>query len=95
MIVMGLQNLLGIKGPINLTPEGLMTVGLRTVRQTIMAILANDEAVEAIRDKKQELLDKAANLGKKAPAATAPAEAPAAPADEPAAPAPSWAVRMR
>lgn len=87
MIIMGLQNLLGIKGDFDLTPEGLMTVGLRTVRQTLMAILADGEAVEAIRAKKEELVSKAKVLIAEA------TETAAAPAAEPAPP-PAAEVRQ-
>lgn len=76
-IATGLKTLLGVEGDMPLTPEALMSVGLRTVRQTLMAILANDEAVEAIRGKKQELISKAKALipppSTTAPAAPAPA----------------------
>lgn len=84
LIAQGIKTLLQIDGDIDLTPEGLMAVGLRTIRQTLVAILANEGAVEAIRAKKEELVSKAKALIAEA-TETAPVAAEPAPAAEPAA----------
>lgn len=101
MILMGLQSLLGISTTIPMSPEGLLNLGLRTIRLTISNILRDEETVRFIRDKKEEVIEMGmawiAEATAPAPA-TAPAEpevaepeapaeaaAPAAPAAEPAA----------
>ena len=98
LIAQGIKTLLQIDSDIDLTPEGLMAVGLRTIRQTLVAILANEDAVEAIRAKKEELVSKAKAWIAEATATEpeAPAAEPAAPAApaEPAAPAPAAGVRQ-
>lgn len=93
MIATGLKTLLGLEGDINLTPEGLMKIGLRTVRQTLVAILANEETVRFIRAKKEGVIEMgmAWIAEATAPAAPAEPEAPAAPAE----PAPPPAAEVR
>ena len=86
-IAMGLKTLLGVKGDLPLTRDGLLLVGLRTVRQTLMGVLANEEAMAGIKEKREELISKAKALVPQ----TSPAEAAGATAEA----APSWAVRMR
>lgn len=111
MILMGLQSLLGISTTIPMSPEGLLNLGLRTIRLTISNILRDEETVRFIRDKKEEAIEVAkAWIAEAAETATAPAEpaaepevaepeapAEAAPAAEPevAEPAPPPAAEVR
>jgi hypothetical protein len=70
-IGMGLKTLLGVEQDIPTTPEDLLLLGLRTARQTLMGLLANEEVVAGIQAKKVELLNKAKALVPTAPAAAA------------------------
>ena len=76
-ILQGIKTLLGIKEDVPLTTDGLMALGLRTVRQTLMGVLANEEAMAGIKEKREELISKAkALVPQTSPAAAAePAQA--------------------
>ena len=92
MILMGLQSLLGISTTIPMSPEGLLNLGLRTIRLTISNILRDEETVRFIRDKKEEVIEMGMAWIAEATAPAAPAE-PEAPAAEPAPP-PAAEVRQ-
>lgn len=62
LIAMGLKTLLGIEGDVPLTPEGLLNIGLRTARQALTGILADEAMVAGIKAKREELMGKAKAL---------------------------------
>lgn len=90
-IATGLKTLLGVKGDVPLTPEGLATLGLRTARQALMALLADEEVVAGIRAKKDEVLNKAKALVPTVPTGKKERQQEPELADE----AHTWASRMR
>lgn len=92
LIAAGLKTLLGVEQGIPTTPEDLLLLGLRTARQTVMAVIADEESLKAIHAKRDELMNKVKALVPPAPGKKERQQEPEA---EPVEVAQSWAVRMR